>query len=182
MKKFNYLLFLLAIFLFFSCENVDNIKNKQNNNETYNDSTQIKNDSTELENDSTKIDEEEREDGDWTDQVGLSQDSVIFNSGEDSIVVATKYTTWWLEGFTFYETSDIRSQKSYYTCTLDEEEKSRTEGVEIKYEWLTVYASSQEKVIKIKVDENNTGKTRYWSITLQGGDYFGHIYCQQPSM
>ena len=96
--------------------------------------------------------------------------------------MATKYTTWWLEGFTFYETSDISSKKSYYTCTLEEREKSRTVGVEVKYEWLTVYASSQEKVVKIKVDKNNTGKTRYWSIILQGGDYFGRIYCQQPSM
>lgn len=180
--KYIFIFFIMLSCCFISCENTHNGGDKQENNETYNDSTQIKNDSTELENDSTKIDEEEREDGDWTDQVGLSQDSVIFNSGEDSIVVATKYTTWWLEGFTFYETSDIRSQKSYYTCTLDEEEKSRTEGVEIKYEWLTVYASSQGKVIKIKVDKNNTGKTRYWSITLQGGDYFGHIYCQQPSL
>ena len=180
--KYIFIFLVLLSFCFVSCENVDNIKNKQNNNETYNDSTQIKNDSTELKNDSIKTDEEEMKDGDWTDQVGLSQDSVIFNSGEDSIVIATKYITWWLEGFTFYETSDIWSQKSYYMCTLEESEKSQTEGVEVTYEWLTVYASSQEKVVKIKVDKNNTGKTRYWSITLQGGDYFGHIYCQQPSM
>lgn len=179
-----YTLLFLAIFLFCfaSCENVDNIKNKQNNNETYNDSTQIKSDSTELENDSTNIDDEETKDGDCTDQVGLSQDSVIFNSGEDSIVVATNYKTWWLWGFNVYETSDLRSQCGYYACTLDETEKSRTVGVEVKYEWLTVYASSQEKVVKIKVDKNNTGKTRYWSITLEDGDYFEHIYCQQPSM
>ena len=179
-----YTLLFLAIFLFCfaSCENVDNIKNKQNNNETYNDSTQIKSDSTELENDSTKIDNEEILDGYETDQVGLSQDSVIFSSGEDSIVVVTSYKTWWLWGFDFYETSDLRSHCGYYACTLEERERSRTVGVEIKYEWLTVYVSSQEKVVKIEVDKNNTGKTRYWSITLQGGDYFGHIYCQQPSM
>lgn len=171
--KYIFIFFIMLSCCFISCENirVDN----QKNNEIYNDSTLI-------ENDSTKIDEEEREDGDWTDQVGLSQDSVIFNSGEDSIVVATSYKTWWLWGFDFYETSDLRSHCGYYACTLRERGKSRTEGVEIKYEWLTVYASSQEKFVKIKVDENNTGKTRYWSITLQGGDYFGHIYCQQPSM
>ncbi len=180
--KYIFIFWVLFSFCFASCENVDNIKNKQNNNETYNDSTQIKSDSTELENNSTTTDEEEMKDGYSTDQVGLSQDSVMFNSEEDSIVIATKYITWWLRGFTFYETSDISSKKSYYTCTLEEREKSRTVGVEVKYEWLTVYASSQEKVVKIKVDKNNTGKTRYWSITLQGGNYFGHIYCQQPSM
>ena len=170
-----YIFIFLAIVSFFciSCENIR--VNNQKNNEIYNDSTLI-------ENDSIKTDEEERKDGDWIDQVGLSQDSVMFNSEEDSIVIATKYITWWLRSFTFYETSDISSKKSYYTCTLEEREKSRTVGVEVKYEWLTVYASSQEKVVKIKVDKNNTGKTRYWSITLQGGDYFGHIYCQQPSM
>lgn len=173
--KYIFIFLALFSFSFVSCVSIHNVEEKQDINETYNDSI-------ELEKDSTKIEDEEILDGFSSDKVGLSQDSVIFNSGEDSIVVATKYTTWWLEGFTFYETSDIRSQKSYYTCTLEEGEKSMAEGVEIKYEWLTVYASSQEKVIKIKVDENNTGKTRYWSITLQGGNYFGHIYCQQPSM
>ena len=172
-----YIFVFLAIFsfCFASCENTHNVEDKQDSNETYNDSTELK-------NDSTKIEDEEILDGFSSDQVGLSQDSVIFNSGEDSIVVATSYTTWWLWGFKFYETSDLRSKYGYYDCTLEEREKSRTVGVEVKYEWLTVYASSQEKVVKIKVDRNNTGKTRYWSITLQGGDYFGHIYCQQPSM
>ena len=161
--KYIFIFFIMLSCCFISCENTHNGGDKQENN-------------------STTTDEEEMKDGYSTDQVGFSQDSVIFYSGEDSIVVATKYTTWWLSGFTFYETSDIKSQKSYYTCTLEEEEKSMAESVEIKYEWLTVYASSQEKVVKIKVDKNNTGKTRYWSITLQGGNYFGHIYCQQPSM
>lgn len=174
MKRCNYLLFCVVIFLFFSCfiscENVDNTKNAESN------------DSIELEKDSTKIEDEEILDGLSSDKVGLSQDSVIFNSGGDSIVIATKYTTWWLWGFDFYETSDLRSHCGYYAYTLEERERSRTVGVEIKYEWLTVYASSQEKVVKIKVDKNNTGKTRYWSITLQGGNYFGHIYCQQSSM
>ena len=99
-----YIFIFLAIVSFFciSCENIR--VNNQKNNEIYNDSTLI-------ENDSIKTDEEERKDGDWIDQVGLSQDSVMFNSEEDSIVIATKYITWWLRSFTFYETSDISSKK-----------------------------------------------------------------------
>ncbi len=173
--KYIFIFLAFFSFSFVSCVSIHNVEEKQDINETYNDSI-------ELEKDSTKIEDEEILDGLSSDKVGLSQDSVIFNSGGDSIVIATKYTTWWLWGFNFYETSDLRSQCGYYACTLDETEKSRTVGVEVKYEWLTVYASSQEKVVKIKVDKNNTGKIRYWSITLRGGDYFGHIYCQQPSM
>lgn len=169
MKFTTIILFFIFLLYMSSCSTIQTDSDNNNSNQENN-----------TQNDSTKTNEDEEIlDGYWSDQIGLSQDSIIFKAKEDSITINTKNSTWWLEGFNFYKTSDLSSKYDYYTCTLEEIEKSQTNGIEIKYKWFTVYCSSKDKIIKIKVDQNNTSQTRYWSITLQGGDYFGHIYCKQ---
>ena len=113
--------------------------------------------------------------------IGLLTDSVSLSAEGDSVVVKTQKQTWWLVGFDFYEDSDPRSMCGYYNCTLDERRESHW-GVWVNYQWLSVYASSHDKLVKIKVDKNTTGKTRYWRVVLEIGDIFNSVYCQQPSM
>ena len=113
--------------------------------------------------------------------IGLLTDSVSLAAEGDSVVVKTQKQTWWLDGFDFYEDSQYRSQCGYYNCTLDERRESHW-GVWVNYQWLSVYASSHDKLVKIKVDKNTTGKTRYWRVVLEIGDIFNSVYCQQPSM
>ena len=113
--------------------------------------------------------------------IGLLTDSVSLSAEGDSVVVKTQKQTWWLVGFDFYEDSDPRSMCGYYNCTLDERRESHW-GVWVNYQWLSVYASSHDKLVKIKVDKNTTGKTRYWRVVLETGDIFNSVYCQQPSM
>lgn len=113
--------------------------------------------------------------------IGLLTDSVSLAAEGDSVVVKTQKQIWWLVGFDFYEDSDPRSKCGYYNCTSDERRESHW-GVWVNYQWLSVYASSHDKLVKIKVDKNTTGKTRYWRVVLEIGDIFNSVYCQQPSM
>ena len=126
-------------------------------------------------------DEEEKVEGLWSDNIKLTQDSVLFSAEGDSAIVRTGGNWWILYGFTFYESLDIRSKIGYYATTREEIKESQW-GINVKYEWLKVYVSAHERIIKIRVDKNTTGKTRYWNIELGAGDYFDRVHCQQPSM
>ena len=126
-------------------------------------------------------DEDEKVEGLWSDNIKLTQDSVLFSAEGDSAIVRTGGNWWILYGFTFYESLDIRSKIGYYATTREEIKESQW-GINVKYEWLKVYVSAHERIIKIKVDKNTTGKTRYWNIELGAGDYFDRVHCQQPSM
>ena len=126
-------------------------------------------------------DEDEKVEGLWSDNIKLEQDSVLFSAEGDSAIVKTGGNWWILYGFTFYESLDIRSKIGYYATTREEIKESQW-GINVKYEWLKVYVSAHERIIKIKVDKNTTGKTRYWNIELGAGDYFDRVHCQQPSM
>ena len=126
-------------------------------------------------------DEDEKVEGLWSDNIKLEQDSVLFSTEGDSAIVRTGGNWWILYGFTFYESLDIRSDIGYYDTTREEKKESQW-GINVKYEWLKVYVSAHERIIKIKVDKNTTGKTRYWNIELGSGDYFDRVHCQQPSM
>ena len=128
-----------------------------------------------------KEDKEEMVEGLWSDNIKLMQDSVSFSAEGDSAVVRTGGDWWILYGFTFYESLDIRSKIGYYDTTREVKKESHW-GIDVEYEWLKVYVSSHERIIKIKVDKNTTGKTRYWDIELGAGDYFDRVHCQQPSM
>ncbi len=126
-------------------------------------------------------DEEEKVEGLWSDNIKLTQDSVLFSAEGDSAIVRTGGNWWILYGFTFYESLDIRSRIGYYATTKEEKIESHW-GIDVEYDWLKVYVSSHERIIKIRVDKNTTGKTRYWNIDLGAGDYFDRVHCQQPSL
>lgn len=125
--------------------------------------------------------EEEKVEGLWSDDIKLLQDSVLFSAEGDSTIVRTGGCYWILYGFTFYESLDIRSRIGYYATTKEEKIESHW-GIDVEYDWLKVYVSSHERIIKIRVDKNTTGKTRYWNIDLGAGDYFDRVHCQQPSL
>lgn len=126
-------------------------------------------------------DEDEEFEGFDVDDIKLLQDSVLFSAEGDSSIVRTGGCYWILYGFTFYESLDIRSRIGYYATTKEEKIESHW-GIDVEYDWLKVYVSSHERIIKIRVDKNTTGKTRYWNIDLGAGDYFDRVHCQQPSM
>ena len=126
-------------------------------------------------------DEDEEVEGFDVDDIKLLQDSVLFSAEGDSTIVRTGGCYWILYGFTFYESLDIRSRIGYYATTKEEKIESHW-GIDVEYDWLKVYVSSHERIIKIRVDKNTTGKTRYWNIDLGAGDYFDRVHCQQPSL
>lgn len=126
-------------------------------------------------------DEDEEFEGFDVDDIKLLQDSVLFSAEGDSTIVRTGGCYWILYGFTFYESLDIRSRIGYYATTKEEKIESHW-GIDVEYDWLKVYVSSHERIIKIRVDKNTTGKTRYWNIDLGAGDYFDRVHCQQPSL
>ena len=126
-------------------------------------------------------DEDEEFEGFDVDDIKLLQDSVLFSAEGDSTIFRTGGCYWILYGFTFYESLDIRSRIGYFATTKEEKIESHW-GIDVEYDWLKVYVSSHERIIKIRVDKNTTGKTRYWNIDLGAGDYFDRVHCQQPSL
>ena len=110
---------------------------------------------------------------------------ISFNANGDSIIINTKNIkySWMLSNFYFYKEIDFSSDSRFdsYSCTLEEHNKSLV-GIEIKYKWLIVYAASNDKMIKIKVEENNTGELRCWQIILDSGLFWFRINCEQPSL
>ena len=126
-------------------------------------------------------DEDKEFEGFDVDDIKLLQDSVLFSAEGDSTIVRTGGCYWILYGFTFYESLDIRSKIGAYDTTREVKKESHW-GIDVEYDWLKVYVSSHERIIKIKVDKNTTGKTRYWNIELGSGDYFDRVHCQQPSL
>ena len=180
-------------------EQVEDEVQETSNNSNILDTLFVKKDSTIIEEtnfnqkevivDSETIKKEEDDDDDevemveglCSDDIKLTQDSVLFSAEGDSVIVKTGGDWWILYGFTFYESLDIRSQIGAYDTTREVKKESHW-GIDVEYEWLKVYVSSHERIIKIKVDKNTTGKTRYWNIELGAGDYFDRVHCQQPSL
>lgn len=102
-------------------------------------------------------------DGDWDDNIKLSQKIVNFDSEASSIIITTKSTNWWLNAISINgKNMDITNvevgAKNFVVNTLDFQVE-RKDG----------------NKITISLPKNNSKSERILQIGLQSGNYFDGI-------
>jgi len=108
--------------------------------------------------------------GKWNDKIKLSEKNVEFSSGEDSVKITTKGTTWWIDNVSLNDTI-----YRYY----DNENVDLLADSYIIKESSFIIEKLNNKTLFIKLNRNSTGRERVLKITLQAGDYFDYINIRQ---
>lgn len=108
----------------------------------------------------------DEKDGDWDDNIELSQKEVQFTATENSTVITTKRDGWWiydvsLNGLTDFEQTD----NSNGDFLMDENE------------FMIERRSSKE--LYIEMSPNTTGSERKLIIGVQNGNYFDGVTIKQ---
>ena len=103
-------------------------------------------------------------DGDWDDNIKLSQKELRFNSLENLAVITTEGDSWWISGIFFkdrqtFDLSNVDTTANSFAITESAFTLERKNGNEIS----------------IKLYENTTGSERILTIRLQAGNYFDGI-------
>jgi hypothetical protein len=103
-------------------------------------------------------------DGDWEDNIKLSQKEFQFDSSESSANIKTEGDSWWISEVFFKdgETTDLSNldtTSGSFTITESEFILERSNGRELS----------------VKLFENTTGFERTFVIGLQAGNYFDGI-------
>jgi hypothetical protein len=112
----------------------------------------------------------DRKDGDWDDNIKLSTKAVEFNAMGDSVVVTTKGSWWWVtevcvDGVYYNGFRDVDLQSDSYIIDRD----------------CFVVERRDKNTLFIKVDENPLSIQRIIRVTLEAGDYFGHVTITQKA-
>lgn len=106
-------------------------------------------------------------DGDWDDNIKLSERTVEFASESDSIVITTEGEGWWIAGFSFTGASDYLNEQSILGEFLLEQEHF-------------VLERRNPTTLYIEFDANQTSSPQTLVIQLQNGNYFDSITVTQP--
>lgn len=108
------------------------------------------------------------EDGDWDDNIELSQKEVQFTASENSIVITTKQDGWWINDVSLNATTGfVETENSKGEFLMDEDE------------FLIERRNSKE--LYIEMSPNTTGSERKLTIGLQNGNYFDGITVTQSA-
>tara|TARA_R110001606_G_scaffold20754_7_gene74018 strand:+ start:150 stop:542 length:393 start_codon:yes stop_codon:yes gene_type:complete len=106
-------------------------------------------------------------DGDWDDNIKLSQKEVRFSSGQNIAAISTQGTGWWISEISMdgelIELNGVDTTKENFTI----------EGTEFTFE------RKNSKEIYISMKQNQTELERVLSIGLQAGNYFDGIKITQ---
>ncbi len=105
----------------------------------------------------------ERKDGDWDDNIKLSQKQVLLTSSHDSVLITTKGKSWWIDGISL-NGDNVEFDKPLAT---------KSDFIIKNTAFIIERKSSTE--IHIEMTENQTGVERILNIGLQAGDYFDGI-------
>lgn len=106
-------------------------------------------------------------DGDWDDNIKLSQKEVQFSSAQNTIEIATEGTGWWIGEISMdgelFDFNDIDTTKENFTIEETEFSIERKNATEIY----------------IAMQQNPTESERVLIIRLQAGNYFDGIKITQ---
>ena len=106
--------------------------------------------------------------GQWNDSIKLSTRRADLSALNDSIIITTKGTWWWV--------NNISVTGNYLVFNPIETER---ENFAINGDWFSIERCDNQKLI-VRVDENKSAKERNIKITLEAGDYFDYIDVNQP--
>jgi hypothetical protein len=110
--------------------------------------------------------------GQWDDNIKLSTKNVDFAVNTDSVTISTEGSWWWIDGISFedstyfyYQREDINLESDSYLIKEND----------------FVVERRDKNTLFVKIFENNTGKERTLTITLEAGDYFDRVYINQAA-
>lgn len=110
-----------------------------------------------------------QEDGKWDDNIKLSTKNVSFNSNENTVIVTTGRSNWWLVGIglngTLLDLQEIDGISQNFIVAHSDFTVERIDG----------------NVIKITMNANTTTTERILDISLQNGNYFDGIKVTQKA-
>lgn len=111
-----------------------------------------------------------RKEGDWDDNIELSQKNVSFNAALDSITITTTGESWWL--------SDIRLDDEHINFESVNTIESSFDIIESEF----AISRKNTKELQINMSENVSMEARELIIGVQSGNYFDNIRVIQEGM
>lgn len=113
---------------------------------------------------------DEKQEGDWDDNIKLSTDQANFSVGTDSVTITTGGDWWWISEITFddsvysyYDRADIDLESDAYSISEAEFSVERRDPT----------------TLFVKIHANPTGSERTMKIILEAGDYFDQVRITQ---
>lgn len=107
--------------------------------------------------------------GESNDSIKLSTHRADLSASNDSIIITTKGTWWWV--------NDILVNGNYLVFNPVETEKST---FSIHGNWFSIERYDNQSLI-VRVNENKSNEERNIKITLEAGDYYDCIDVNQPA-
>lgn len=113
---------------------------------------------------------ETKNDGDWDDNIQLSQKTADFKAVGDSVIVTTKGEWWWVNnisvnGTYYYNFEDVNLEADSYVIAQD--------GF--------IVERRNKTTLVIKLDTNALTTQRVMRVTLEAGDYFDSVTITQKA-
>jgi len=107
---------------------------------------------------------ETKDEGDWDDNIHLSQKTAQFKADGDSVIITTKGTGWWVNGVTvvgkmYYSFPDVDIEADSYVMADD--------GF--------IVERRNKTTLVIKLDANSLNTERVMRVGLEAGDYFDSV-------
>lgn len=107
---------------------------------------------------------ETKKEGDWDDNIHLSQKTAEFKAVGDSVIVTTKGEWWWVnnisvDGTYYYNFEDVNLEADSYIIAQD--------GF--------IVERRNKTTLVIKLDANLSNTARVVKVGLQAGDYFDSV-------
>lgn len=112
----------------------------------------------------------DRPDGDWDDNIKLSQKEAKLTAENDSIVITTEGEWWWIDNIS------LNGDSNFDLSGIDTTEKN---FIVDNAEFMIERKNATE--IHIEMTKNQTGSERKLIIGLQAGDYFDRIVITQSA-
>jgi len=110
-----------------------------------------------------------KKDGDWEDNIELSQKEVIFDFGANSITITTKGHSWWI--------SSVRLNDKHINIEQVNTIEDSFDIIEPEFSISRRNATN----VRIEVSENPSIEQRELIIGVQDGNYFDNIKITQES-
>ena len=112
----------------------------------------------------------DRPDGDWDDNIKLSQKEAKLTAENDSIVITTEGEWWWIHNIS------LNGESNFDLSEIDTNAKNFiVDETEFKIE------RKNTTEIHIEMTKNQTGSERVLIIGLEAGDYFDGIVITQSA-
>lgn len=114
----------------------------------------------------------EGKEGDWADNIKLSQKEVEFKAETDSVVITTQGEWWWI--------SSIQLKDSTYSYYHRDDIDLSADSYRLEDACFVVERREKNSLF-IKMNENPSGEERLLTVVLEAGNYFDRVTITQAA-